>query len=59
LDYNSGTYAYLRNIRDLGIWAWKTREQIGEEVLCFAPVPGEFIGCTGINVYGNGKTMSL
>jgi len=59
LEYDSGTYAYLRNIRDLGIWAWKTSEQIGEEVLWYDPLPGEFIGCIDISNYGNGKTMSL
>jgi hypothetical protein len=56
---DSGIYVYLRNIRDLGIWAWKTSEEIGEEVLWYDPVPGEFIGCIDINDYGNGKTMSL
>lgn len=59
LNYDLGTNAYLRNIRDLGIWVWKTSEQIGEELTWYDPVPVEFIGCGDINDYGNGKTMSL
>ena len=31
-NQDSGALAYLETVRDLGIWAWKTSEQIGENI---------------------------
>lgn len=58
-DADAGAYAYLTEVRDLGIWAWKTSEQIGENVLWYDPVPGEYIPCGPVEELGNGKAMSL
>ncbi|TBW27380.1 gluconate 2-dehydrogenase subunit 3 family protein [Gramella sp. KN1008] len=52
-------FGYLKNVRDMGIWAWKTSEEIGENVLWYDPVPGEYIACTPLEELGNGKAMSL
>lgn len=59
MDEDSGSYLYLTTVRDMGIWAWKTSEQIGENVLWYDPVPGEYIPCGSVNGLGNGKAMSL
>jgi hypothetical protein len=58
-DADAGAFAYLRNVRDMGIWAWKTSEKIGEDVLWYDPIPGEYIPCAPLNELGNGKAMSL
>lgn len=58
-DADAGAFAYLRNVRDMGIWAWKTSEKIGEDVLWYDPVPGEYIPCAPADELGNGKAMSL
>lgn len=59
MDFDSGAYSYLQDVRDLGIWAWKTSEEIGENVLWYDPNPGMYIACGPVNELGNGKTMSL
>lgn len=52
-------FTYLKNVRDMGIWAWKTSKEIGENVLWYDPVPGEYIPCAPVDELGNGKAMSL
>ncbi|MCG9972692.1 gluconate 2-dehydrogenase subunit 3 family protein [Christiangramia crocea] len=59
LDADAGAYAYLSNVRDMAVWAWKTSEEIGENVLWYDPVPGEYIPCGPVEELGNGKAMSL
>lgn len=58
-EADAKAFAYLRNVRDMGIWGWKTSEEIGENVLWYDPVPGKFIPCAPITELGNGKAMSL
>ena len=59
MNQDSGALAYLETVRDLGIWAWKTSEQIGENVLWYDPIPGEYIPCGPVEELGGGKAMSL
>lgn len=59
IDTDAGAYAYLTNVRDMGIWAWKTSEQVGENVLWYDPVPGEWIPCGPVEELGGGRDMSL
>ncbi|MFD1095666.1 gluconate 2-dehydrogenase subunit 3 family protein [Salegentibacter chungangensis] len=59
MDADAGAFSYLENVRGMGIWGWKTSEQIGENVLWYDPVPGEYIPCGPTSELGNGKTMSL
>ncbi|TRO67139.1 gluconate 2-dehydrogenase subunit 3 family protein [Christiangramia sabulilitoris] len=58
-DADALAFAYLKNVRDMGIWAWKTSKEIGENILWHDPVPGEYIPCAPITELGNGKAMSL
>jgi hypothetical protein len=59
MDFESGAYSYLSDVRDMGIWAWKSSEEIGENVLWYDPIPGEYIACGPVTELGNGKAMSL
>jgi hypothetical protein len=59
MDSDAGSLAYLKNVREMGIWAWKTSEQIGENVLWYDPIPGQYIACGPVEELGNGKAMSL
>ncbi|MCB7479996.1 gluconate 2-dehydrogenase subunit 3 family protein [Christiangramia sediminis] len=59
IDPDAGAYAYLTTVREMGIWAWKNSEEIGENVLWYDPVPGEYIPCGPVSELGNGKAMSL
>ena len=59
LDPDGDAFSYLKNVRDLGIWSWKTSEHIGEKVLWYDPIPGEYIPCGPVEELGNGKAMSL
>jgi hypothetical protein len=45
LDDNISRFAFADNLRGLTIWGYKTSEYVGEEVLAYLPVPGEYIGC--------------
>ncbi|PHR95439.1 MAG: hypothetical protein COA80_10600 [Leeuwenhoekiella sp.] len=58
-DAHAGSYAYLSAVRDLGIWAWKNSEEVGENVLWYDPIPGVYQGCLPLEEAGGGKTMSL
>ena len=59
IDADAGAYAYLTSVRELAIWAWKNSEQVGENVLWYDPIPGEYIPCGSVEELGNGKAMSL
>ncbi len=59
MDNDAGAYAYLTTVRNMGIWAWKNSEQVGENVMWYDPIPGEYIPCGPVDELGNGKAMSL
>ncbi len=59
IDPDAGAYAYLTTVRELAIWAWKNSEEIGENVMWYDPIPGEYIPCGPVSELGNGKAMSL
>lgn len=59
IDHDAGAFAYLRTVREMGIWAWKNSEEVGEEVLWYDPIPGEYIPCGSVEELSNGKAMSL
>lgn len=58
-DFYDGSLSYISNVRDMGIWAWKTNEQIGENVLFYDPIPGLYVPCGPVDELTNGKAMSL
>lgn len=59
LNADAGTLAYLEEVRSMGIWAYKTNEKIGEEVMWYDPIPGQYIPCGPVDELGRGKAMSL
>ncbi len=59
LDEDAGAYAYLTSVRSLGIWAWRNSEEVGEKILWYDPIPGEYIACGPVDKLGGGKAMSL
>lgn len=49
----------LFGLRDQTVWAYKTSELIGEQVLAYDPVPGVQMGCVSLEDTTNGKAWSL
>ncbi|WP_422082560.1 gluconate 2-dehydrogenase subunit 3 family protein [Ulvibacterium sp.] len=59
LDDAVSRFAFAKNLRDVTIWGYKTSEYVGEQVLEYLPVPGEYIGCGDVNELTGGKAWSL
>lgn len=59
LDGDVASYAFASQMRDAVIWAYKTSETVGEKVLAYLPVPGEYIGCGDLNELTGGKAWSI
>ena len=59
LDNDVACYAFADNIRSMATWAYKSSEYIGEEVLAYLPLPGEYIACGDVNELTQGKAWSL
>ncbi|MEN8124303.1 MAG: gluconate 2-dehydrogenase subunit 3 family protein [Bacteroidota bacterium] len=49
----------LTGIRSMTIWAYKTSEKVGEEILAYDPIPGDFRGCISLDEATKGKVWSL
>lgn len=52
-------FSVLKSLRSKGISAFKSTEFIGEEVMAYAPVPGEQRGCVDLQEVTGGKAWSL
>ncbi len=52
-------YAFATNLRGMTIWGYKSSEFVGEKVLAYLPVPGEYIGCADAEELTGGKAWSL
>ena len=59
LDEDVACYAFAGNVRSMATWAYKSSEYIGEEVLAYLPLPGEYIACGDVNELTQGKAWSL
>lgn len=59
LDDEIASHAFANNLRGLTIMGYKTSEYVGEEVLAYLPVPGEYIGCGDLEALTGGKAWSL
>tara|TARA_R110002050_G_scaffold48356_3_gene112506 strand:+ start:68184 stop:68831 length:648 start_codon:yes stop_codon:yes gene_type:complete len=59
LEEGVSRFAFASNLRDLSIWSYKTSEKVGEEVLAYLPVPGEYIGCGDLQELTGGKAWSI
>ncbi|AIZ41175.1 gluconate 2-dehydrogenase subunit 3 family protein [Cellulophaga baltica] len=59
LDDTVSRFAFANNLRGMVIWGYKTSEYVGEEVLAYLPVPGEYIGCGDLQELTGGKAWSI
>ncbi len=59
LDEDISTFAFATQFRGAVIWSYKTSEYVGEEVLAYLPVPGEYIGCGDLDELTGGKAWSI
>ncbi|WP_276389182.1 gluconate 2-dehydrogenase subunit 3 family protein [Eudoraea chungangensis] len=59
LDDNVAAASFASNLRNITIWAYKTSEYIGEEVLAYLPVPGEYVPCGDLEELTGGKAWSI
>jgi hypothetical protein len=59
LDDSASRFAFASNLRGIVIWGYKTSEYVGEQVLAYLPVPGEYIGCGDLQELTGGKDWSL
>ncbi|QMU64269.1 MAG: gluconate 2-dehydrogenase subunit 3 family protein [Flavobacteriaceae bacterium] len=58
-DRDAAIFTLLAGIRGAAIWGWTINEEIGEKVLWYDPIPGQYLGCVSPEEYGNGRIMSL
>ncbi|MEL6810495.1 MAG: gluconate 2-dehydrogenase subunit 3 family protein [Bacteroidota bacterium] len=58
-DTDAGMFSLLANLRGMSMWAWKSSEEIGKNVLWYDPIPGQQKGCIPLSEAGNGKAMAL
>ncbi len=59
LDDDIARFSFANDLRDLATWAYKSSEYIGEEVLAYLPIPGEYVPCGDLNTLTSGKAWSL
>ncbi len=59
LDDEASRFAFANNLRGLTILAYKSSEYVGENVLPYLPVPGEYIACGDLQELTGGKVWSL
>ncbi len=50
---------FVKQIRELSVWGFKTSEEIGENVMAYDPVPGGYIACGSLDELTKGKAWSL
>lgn len=56
---DSIVYKSLTDLRNSAVWAYKTSEEIGENVMAYDPVPGMQQGCVSLDETTGGKAWSL
>ena len=52
-------YSFAIQLRSMTVNAFKTNEYIGEEVLAYLPIPGQYKGCVDLNETTGGKAWSI
>jgi hypothetical protein len=50
-------FAY--ELRGKTIWSYKSSEYVGEEVLAYLPVPGEYLPCEDLQALTGGKAYTF
>ncbi|WP_291962518.1 gluconate 2-dehydrogenase subunit 3 family protein [Maribacter sp.] len=59
LDDEVSRFAFANNLRGMTIWGYKASEYVGENVLAYLPVPGEYVACGDLQELTEGKAWSL
>ncbi len=59
LDDKVSRFSFSNTVRDFTIWGYKTSEYVGEKVLEYRPLPGEYIPCGDVQELTGGKAWSL
>ncbi|MBO0342239.1 MAG: gluconate 2-dehydrogenase subunit 3 family protein [Bacteroidota bacterium] len=59
LDDEIARFSFANDLRDLATWAYKNSEYVGEEVLAYLPIPGEYVPCGDLETLTGGKAWSL
>lgn len=59
LEDDASLFAFATNLRELTIWSYKNSEYVGEKVLAYLPVPGEYIACGDLQELTGGKAWSI
>ncbi len=59
LDNDVASFSFANMLRDMTIWGYKTSEYVGEEVLAYLPIPGEYVGCGDVQELTGGKAWSM
>lgn len=52
-------YKAIINLRNQTVWAYRTSEMVGEQVLAYDPIPASQKGCVSLEETTNGKAWSL
>ena len=55
----SAAAEFAEQLRSFTISAFKTSEYIGENVMAYLPVPGQYKGCVSLDEATGGKAWSL
>ncbi|WP_276168167.1 gluconate 2-dehydrogenase subunit 3 family protein [Zobellia alginiliquefaciens] len=50
---------FVKRLRDLTIWGYKCTEYVGEEVLAYDSIPGQYIPCGDLDELTGGKAWSI
>ena len=50
---------FVESVRDMTIMGYKTTEYVGENVLEYQPIPGEYVPCGDLDELTGGKTYSI
>jgi len=52
-------FSLLYNLRETVVWAYKATEKVGEEILAYDPIPGQYKGCVPLKEATGGRAWSL
>ena len=50
---------FANDLRDLTINSYKINEYVGENILAYSPIPGDYKGCVDLKETTGGKAWSL
>ena len=53
------TLNLLTDLRKTTVWAYKATEKVGEKILAYDPIPGEYKGCISVEEATGGRAWAL